>query len=104
VDALTGDRDGARGARGDRGDRGDRDGGAADDAARTALADELSAAAEEAQRRLGPAAGDPRVHRIVGSAASAAMALALTDAAVPTADIVDRLREGLADLAGIAGR
>jgi CheY-like chemotaxis protein len=102
VDALTGDRDG--GSDGARGDRDGRDGGSADDAARTALADDLSAAAEEAQRRLGPAAGDPRVHRIVGSAASAAMALALTDAAVPTADIVDRLREGLADLAGIAGR
>lgn len=68
---------------------------------RAAIADDLAATAEEAQRRLGPAGRDPRIHRVVGAAASGAMALAL-GAAVPTADVVARLREGLAELGDVA--
>ncbi|MDN4613285.1 PAS domain S-box protein [Leifsonia sp. F6_8S_P_1B] len=74
----------------------------ADDVAIAALAAELAATAEEAQRRLGAAARDPRIHGIVGAAASAAMALALAEAGVPREDVTARLREGLADLAAFA--
>jgi signal transduction histidine kinase/FixJ family two-component response regulator len=70
---------------------------------RLAVADELATTAQEAQRRLGASARDPRVHRIIGAASSAAMALGLTEADVPTADIVGRLREGLAELAELTG-
>ncbi|WP_431246003.1 hypothetical protein [Leifsonia xyli] len=62
---------------------------------RADLATRLAAAAEESQRALGEDAREPRIHHIVGAAASASMALSLGDGVVPTADIVERLREGL---------
>jgi len=59
------------------------------------VAASLAAAAEAAQRALGEEARDPRIHRIVGSAASAAMALSLGDGLVPLAEVRGRLQEGL---------
>src|SRR5206468_5632247 len=59
----------------------------------------LSAAAEDAQLALGDRARDPRLHRIVGAAASGAMALALDQDAVSAAQIRERLEEGLAEIA-----
>lgn len=59
------------------------------------LAGLLSSAAERAQQALGDRARDPRIHRIVGAAASGAMALTLGAGTVPAADIVRRLEEGL---------
>ena len=59
------------------------------------VATSLAAAAETAQRALGEGARDPRIHRIVGSAASAAMALSLGDGLVPLAEVRGRLQEGL---------
>ena len=59
------------------------------------VASSLAAAAEAAQRALGDDARDPRVHRIVGSAASAAMALSLGDGLVTLAEVRGRLQEGL---------
>jgi len=55
----------------------------------------LATAAEEAQRSLGEHARDPRIHRIVGTASSAAMALSLADGIVPLADVKRSLQEGL---------
>ncbi|RDV43604.1 hybrid sensor histidine kinase/response regulator [Leifsonia sp. ku-ls] len=63
------------------------------------LAGLLSDASERAQRALGDRARDPRLHRIVGAAASGAMALTLGAGTVPAADIVERLQEGLRLLA-----
>jgi two-component system cell cycle sensor histidine kinase/response regulator CckA len=68
-------------------------------AERESVAGLLAAAAEAAQEALGEAARDPRIHRIVGAAASAAMALSLGGDSVPMADVTARLREGLAMLA-----
>lgn len=59
----------------------------------------LAGAAEAAQRALGDRARDPRIHRIVGAAASGAMALSLGSDAVPLEDVRRRLEEGLALLA-----
>ncbi|WP_310132300.1 hypothetical protein [Leifsonia shinshuensis] len=74
--------------------------GAAEDATvRERVASRLAEAAEAAQRALGERARDPRIHRIVGAAASSAMALSLAGAAVPTGDVVARLQEGLRELA-----
>jgi len=58
-------------------------------------ADRLAKAAEAAQEALGQQARDPRVHRIIGAAASAAMALSLGGGVVPDADVIARLGEGL---------
>ncbi|MEN0085220.1 MAG: PAS domain S-box protein [Leifsonia sp.] len=63
------------------------------------LAALLSTAAERAQRALGDRAADPRIHRIVGAAASGAMALTLGGGTVSPADIVQRLEEGLGIMA-----
>jgi|GEM_PF-482369 len=68
------------------------------DGERERLAALLSAAAEDAQRALGEKARDPRIHRIVGAAASGAMALTLGGGVAP-ADIAKRLEEGLALMA-----
>ena len=62
---------------------------------RARVAARLAAAAEEAQRLLGVRARDPRIHRIVGAASSAAMALSLADGIVPVADVRGSLQEGL---------
>jgi len=62
---------------------------------RRRLGARLAAAAELAQERLGDQARKPRIHRIVGAAASAAMALSLGDGVVPISDVRERLREGL---------
>lgn len=59
------------------------------------LAALLSAAAESAQRALGDRAAQTRIHRIVGAAASGAMALTLGAGTVPPDEIVRRLQEGL---------
>lgn len=59
------------------------------------VAASLAAAAEAAQHALGEEARDPRIHRIVGSAASAAMALSLGEGLVPLAEVRGRLQEGL---------
>ncbi|WP_431198044.1 hypothetical protein [Leifsonia xyli] len=59
------------------------------------LADRLGAAAERALERLGERAREPRIHRIVGAASSASMALALGGGVVPVADVRGRLQEGL---------
>jgi hypothetical protein len=67
---------------------------------RPALSADLAAAAEDAQRRLGERARDSRLHRIVGAAASAAMALALPEGMVPAADIRAHLEAGLRLLRG----
>ncbi|MGO4534711.1 hypothetical protein [Leifsonia sp. 2MCAF36] len=61
---------------------------------RERLASLLADAAEAAQRELGEHARDPRIHLIVGSAASSAMALSLGDDVVPLADVLGRLRKG----------
>jgi hypothetical protein len=66
---------------------------------RRRLGERLAAAAELAQERLGERAREPRVHRIIGAAASASMALALGDDVVPAGDVTRRLRDGLALLA-----
>ena len=55
----------------------------------------LAASAEAAQRALGDDARDPRIHRIVGSAASAAMALSLGEGLVTLTEVRGRLQEGL---------
>jgi hypothetical protein len=73
--------------------------GQPDEADRERVADLLAAAAEAAQEALGEAVRDPRIHRIAGVAASAAMALSLGGDVVPVADVTARLREGLALLA-----
>lgn len=62
---------------------------------RARAATSLAAAAESAQRALGEDARDPRIHHIVGAAASAAMALSLGDGLVPLAEVRGRLQEGL---------
>ncbi len=67
---------------------------------RRRLADRLAAAAEVAQRRLGEEAREPRLHAIVGVAASASMALALGDGVVPISEVRERLQEGLQKTAG----
>ncbi|MGO4301686.1 hypothetical protein [Leifsonia sp. RAF41] len=59
----------------------------------------LASAAEEAQRLLGELARDPRIHRIVGAASSAAMALSLADGIVPLAEVSGSLQGGLRLLA-----
>lgn len=66
---------------------------------RSRLAALLAAAAEDAQQALGDRAREPRLHRIVGAAASTSMALALGDGLVADADVRARLREGLELLA-----
>ncbi|TDP98400.1 MULTISPECIES: PAS domain-containing hybrid sensor histidine kinase/response regulator [unclassified Leifsonia] len=55
----------------------------------------LTAAAESSQLALGDRASEPRIHRIVGAAASAAMALSFGADIVPVAEIRERLEEGL---------
>jgi two-component system, cell cycle sensor histidine kinase and response regulator CckA len=65
---------------------------------RESLRELLAAAAERAQRDLGDRARDPRVHAVVGAAASAAMALSLSDGVVPDAEIRGRVIGGLAQL------
>ncbi|WP_233265570.1 hypothetical protein [Leifsonia sp. AG29] len=70
--------------------------------ARARLAESLRAAVEEALGRLGERARDPEVHRIVGAAASSAMALSLGTGAplgLSASLIEGRLREGLALMA-----
>lgn len=62
---------------------------------RRRLGERLAAAAEQAQERLGERSREPRIHRIVGAAASASMALALGDGMVPLAEVRARLQEGL---------
>ncbi|WP_285114972.1 PAS domain S-box protein [Leifsonia sp. fls2-241-R2A-40a] len=62
---------------------------------RVRLHDLLAGAAEAAQRTLGDRARNPRIHRIVGAAASAAMALSFGLGTVPTDDVRQRLEEGL---------
>lgn len=73
--------------------------GRPDAAERERVAGLLAAAAEAAQEALGEAARDPRIHRIIGAAASSAMALSLGGDVVPVADVTARLREGLERLA-----
>ena len=62
---------------------------------RSRVGERLAAAAESAQQRLGERAREPRIHRIIGAAASASMALTLGDGMVPISDVRARLREGL---------
>ncbi|MEV8213386.1 hypothetical protein [Leifsonia sp. NPDC077715] len=62
---------------------------------RRLVGERLAAAAERAQERLGERAREPRIHRIVGAAASASMALALGDGMVPVSEVTERLRDGL---------
>ena len=63
------------------------------------LAARLSACAEAAQASLGERAREDRVHRIIGAAASSAMALTLGAGVVPQPEVVSRLEEGLELLA-----
>lgn len=69
--------------------------GVPSEAERERLRAALTAAAESSQLALGERASDPRIHRIVGAAASAAMALAFGADLVAPTDVVGRLEEGL---------
>lgn len=69
------------------------------EAERERLRASLTAAAESSQLALGDRASEPRIHRIVGAAASAAMALSFGADLVPVADIRERLEKGLRLLA-----
>jgi PAS domain S-box-containing protein len=68
-------------------------------AERERLSTLLATAAEAAQQALGDRASEPRIHRIVGAAASAAMALSFGAEVVPLSEVRRQLDEGLRILA-----